>query len=273
MGINPIEYRPWKGERTAQSTRVYAILRSVFRYRLKQNSVKILLIIAFMLIYAFQFISVPFSPHARLEAEEMSVNFNGFALAVFAMLLAAVVTSDLISEDLSGNSFVLYFARAIRTRDYLIGKGGGAILVMSMLCAIPPLLLAIISIATQSGSDYLHSLNVLGRTAAAGALATVFYVPYGMMMSSLTKRKSYAAVGTFMSFFALTIIAEAFVEFDSAWRIVSPLESLAYAFDWMFGLPIPDYIDKSVLVGFLTSFIVIPALVLYVRIERKAVGK
>ncbi len=273
MGINPIEYRPWNGDRTAQNTRVYAILRSTFKHRLRAVSVMALLIIAFVLIYAFQFLAVPMSPHDRLEEKQMSMDFNGGTLAIFAMLLAAVVTSDLIAEDLAGSSFVLYFARAVKTRDYLIGKGGGALLVMAMLCAIPPILLAIVSIATQSGGDYLHSLGVLGRTVLAGALATVFYVPYGMMMSSLTKRKSYAAVGTFMSFFVLTIIAEAFSGFDPAWKVVSPLESLSYAFNSIFAQPIPDYIDGGVLATILAAFIIVPTVVLYVRIDRKAVGK
>ncbi|MCJ7606617.1 MAG: ABC transporter permease [Thermoplasmata archaeon] len=273
MGINPIQYHPWKGERGAQNLRVYVILRSAFRHLMKSMGVKALLILAFVIIYAFQFIMVPMSPHERLEADEMNANFSGLTLAIFAMLLAAVVTSGLISEDLSGSSFVLYFSRAIRTRDYLIGKSGGATLVMSFLCAIPPVLLAVISIVTQSGSDYLHSMSVLGRTAVAGALATVFFVPYGMMMSSFTTRKSYAAIGTFMSFFVLTIIAEVFSEFDQAWRVISPLETLSFTFDWIFAQPIPSFVNESALLGFLTCFTVIPAFVLYVMVQRKAVGK
>ncbi|MCJ7489722.1 MAG: hypothetical protein MUO87_06230, partial [Thermoplasmata archaeon] len=138
MGINPIKYHPWRGERAAQNLRVYVILRNTFRHGTKSMGVKALLILAFMLLYAFQLITVPMSPHERLEAEEMNANFNRFTLAIFALLLAAVVTSGLISEDLSGSSFVLYFSRAIRTRDYIIGKSGGATLVMSLLCTIPP---------------------------------------------------------------------------------------------------------------------------------------
>ncbi|MGB2582173.1 MAG: ABC transporter permease subunit [Thermoplasmata archaeon] len=273
MGINPIQYRPWKGERTALNLRVYVILKSIFRHGLKSTGVKILLILAFLIVYAFQFVAALLFGHETLDAGEMSSNFNAVGLALFAMLLTAVITSGLISEDLSSKSFVLYFSRAIKTRDYLVGKAGGAILIMSLLCFLPPVLLAVVSILTQSGSDYWSSIKVLGSTVVAGAFVTVFFVPYGLMLSSLTKRRSYAAVGTFMSFFVLTIISGAFSEFDRAWRVISPAESLSYAVDWIFGQSLPTYVNEGALFAFLASFIIIPASVLYWRVQRQAVGK
>ncbi|UCE92076.1 MAG: ABC transporter permease subunit [Methanobacteriota archaeon] len=273
MGISPIQYRPWKGERSAQNLRMYVILRSVFRHGLKSTGVKILLILGFFLIFAFQLIFVVLMPHERLEAEDMNSSLNGFGLAIFAMLLAAVVTSDLISEDLSSNSFVLYFSRAVKVRDYVVGKTGGALIIMSILCMVPPVLIAVVATLTQSGGDYLHSAGIIGRTAVAGALATVFYIPYGIMMSAFTRKKSYAAVGTFMSFFVLVIVAEVFSEFAREWRIISPVESLVYSFDWIYGESLPSYISEGALVSFLVLFILVPAALTYLRIMRQAVGK
>ncbi|MGB2826321.1 MAG: hypothetical protein WBC49_06770, partial [Thermoplasmata archaeon] len=243
------------------------------RHGLKSTGVKILLILAFLIVYAFHFVAALLFGHETLDAGEMSSNFNAVGLASFAILLTAVVTSDLISEDLSSKSCVLYFSRAIKTRDYLVGKAGGAILIMSLLCFLPPVLLAVVSILTQSGSDYWPSITVLGSTVVAGAFVTVFFVPYGLMLSSLTKRRSYAAVGTFMSFFVLTIISGAFSEFDRAWRVISPAESLSYAVDWIFGQSLPTYVNEGALFAFLASFIIIPASVLYWRVQRQAVGK
>lgn len=273
MGINPIQYRPWKGERTAQNLRVYVILRTVFKHLVRSTWTKVLLIIGFLLLFAFQLIAVALSPHEELTAEEMVANINGYGLALFAMLLAAIVTSDLISEDVAGNSLVLYFSRAVRIRDYVIGKTGGALLVMGLLCFIPPVLIAIVSIITQSGGDYLSSLGVLARTVAAGILATVFYVPYGMMMSSLTKRRSYAAVGTFMSFFVLTIIVGFFVAIDESWIVISPIESLVSSFDWIFGQPLSSGVNEGALLAFLACFIIVPMMVVCTRLLWKVVGK
>jgi len=275
MGISPIQYRPWKGERTALNLRIYVIVRSVFKHALKSVGVKILLILSILFIYVIQFIFVLMSPHERLEASDMNGYFSGggVGLAVFAMLLTAVVTSDLISADLSGNSFVLYFSRAIRALDYTVGKIGGALLVVGILCFAAPVLLAIVAVATQSGPDYVYSATVLGRTVIAGVLATVFFVPYGTMLSSFTKRKSYAAVGTFMSFSVLTIIGNIFAGFDEAWKVISPAESLSSAFDWIYGQEFDSYVDGTALAIFLSSFMVVPTLVLYVRLRRQAVGK
>ena len=272
MGINPIQYRPWKGQRSAQNLRVYVILKSVFRHGLRSTGVKILLILGFFLIFAFHLITVVLMPHERLEADDMSASLSGF-LAIFAMLLAAVVTSDLISEDLSNNSFVLYFSRAIRTRDYIAGKIGGALMIMGILCAIPPLLIAIAATATQSGDDYWHSFTVIGRTVVAGVLAMLFYVPYGIMMSSFTRKKSYAGVGTFMSFFVLTIVAGVFSEFASEWRLISPVDSLVFSFDWIYGQALPSYVSEVTLAAFLALFMLVPAVIAYLRVMRQAVGR
>lgn len=273
MGINPIQYRPWNGERAAQNLRVYVILRTVFKHGLRSTGVKILLILGFFLIFATQLISVALVPHEKLEAEDMNSNLNGFGLALFAMLLAAVVTSDLVSEDLSSNSFVLYFSRAIKIRDYLAGKAGGALLIMSILCIIPPVLIAVVATLTQSGGDYLHSANIVGRTAIAGSLAMVFYVPYGIMMSAFTRKKSYAAVGTFMSFFVLVIVAGVFSMFNSGWAVISPIESLRYSFDWIYGGAPPSHINGAILAAFLALFILIPSAMAYLKVTRQAVGK
>lgn len=271
MGISPIQYRTWKGDRTALNLRMYVILRSVFKHALKSTGVKILLILSLLFIFALPFIIVLIDPHERLEASDMNGYFNGTGVAIFAMLLTAVVTSDLISGDLSGNSFVLYFSRAIRTVDYAVGKMGGAILVVGILCFAAPVLLAIVAIATQSGPDYWYSATVLGRTVVAGILATLFFVPYGTMLSSFTKRKSYAAVGTFMSFFVLMIIGNVFADFDSAWKVISPADSLDSAFDWIYGQDVPSYING--VAAFLALFMIVPTLVLYLRLRMQAVGK
>jgi ABC-type transport system involved in multi-copper enzyme maturation permease subunit len=273
MGINPIQYRAWKGERTALNLRVYVILKSIFRHGLKSVGVKALLIVAFLLVYAFQFVSLMLFGHETLDAEEMNSNFNAAGLALFAMLLAAVITSDLISEDLSNRSFVLYFSRAVKTRDYLIGKAGGAILIMSLLCFLPPVLLAVASILTQSSGDYWSSTKVLGSTVAAGALATVLFVPFGLMISSITRRRSYAAVGTFMSFFVLTIISGLFFDFDSVWSVVSPTGSLSSAVGWMYGQDLPTGISGGALFAIIASWTIFPTVVLYWRVHRQAVGR
>jgi hypothetical protein len=168
---------------------------------------------------------------------------------------------------------VLYFSRALKIRDYLAGKAAGALLVMSLFCALPPVILAFVSIATQTGDDYWDSFGVLGKTALVGALVTIFFVPFGMMISCFTRRKSYAAVGTFMSFFVLVVVAALFSQFSRGWRVISPIDALTYLFSWFFGEPVPGYVDKGALGLIVASLIIVPAVVVYYRLTRQVVGK
>lgn len=273
MGINPIEYRAWKGERAARGSRFYVIARSVFRHKIKSVGVIALLALGFILLHVAQVILMVLMPHESLEAQVM-FDYLGSegGLVIFAILLAAVVTSDLVSEDLANSSFVLYFSRPIKVRDYLAGKAGAALLVMSMLCFLPPIAVAVAGIATQTGDAYGSSAGVLGRTVIAGALATVFFVPYGLMMSSFTRRKNYAAVGTFMSFFALIIVAEMLAGFNPAWRVISPADSLSFSFSWIFGVERPDYVNGWAVACFVASFVAVPAAIVYMKLKRQVVG-
>lgn len=273
MGISPIEYHPWKGERTALNLRFYVIARSILRHKIKSVGVLVLLVLGFLFAHTLYLILIILSPHERLEPSDMSSYVGGGMFTVFAMLLAAVVTSDLISEDLASNSFVLYFSRALRVRDYLVGKAAGALFVMSLLCLFPPMLVAFISMATQTGDDYVYSLGVLCKTVLIGALVTVFFVPFGLMISCFTKRKSYAAVGTFMSFFVLAIVAGVFSQFSDAWVVVSPIDSLSILFEWFLEGDIPTYVDQAALVLIIAALMVVPATVVYYRLSRQVIGK
>jgi ABC-type transport system involved in multi-copper enzyme maturation permease subunit len=203
----------------------------------------------------------------------MNSYLGGGLFVIFSMLLAAIVTSDLISEDLASSSFVLYFSRALKVRDYLAGKAAGALLVMSLFCALPPVIVAFVSLLTQTGNDYWHSLGVLGETVLVGGLVTLFFVPFGLMISSFTRRKSYAAVGTFMSFFVLAIVSTVFFEFDRGWRVISPIDSLSILFKWLFEGDIPNYINEGALLAIVASLIIVPAAVVYYRLTRQVVGK
>ncbi len=122
MGINPIEYRPWKGERTAQNLRFYVIARSIIRHKVRSLGVIALLVLGFLLVHTQYLIMIVLVSHESLTASDMNTYLGSGFFAIFAMLLAAVVTSDLIAEDLASNSFVLYFSRALKIRDYLVGK-------------------------------------------------------------------------------------------------------------------------------------------------------
>jgi ABC-type transport system involved in multi-copper enzyme maturation permease subunit len=198
---------------------------------------------------------------------------KGGLLVIFTILLASMICSDLIAEDLGDNSFILYFSRPIKSLDYLAGKLLGALWVLGLFTFLPLIIFCIAVMGTQSGDNYGLSLNVLGSTFIAGLLTTFIFVPYGILISSFTKRKAYAAIGIFMSFFVLIIIGNIFANFDKNWVLLDPTRVLYYSFDVLYGYSIPEGISEAILGVVLTCILVIPLVILYLRIHRKGVGK
>lgn len=276
MGISPIEYKPWDGERTAKHERAYVIAKDVLLNKMKSKGVLAVLIIGIVLVHVFPAIFQSLMPHKKFTADMMirqgfmGPYLKGGLYVIFSLLLASVVTSDLISQDLKDNSFVLYFSRSITPVDYLIGKLGGGFAVMGIFCTLPLIAVGMAIISTQTGSDYAHSFEILGKTVVAGLLTQSFFLFYGVMLSSFTKRKAYAGVGTFMSFFVLTIVAEIFAEFDKNWKLLSPLNLLNYSYDRIFGYSIPNGVDEGLHTLVLTVVIVVPLIVLYLQTYRRA---
>ncbi|MFC1755052.1 ABC transporter permease [Thermoproteota archaeon] len=276
LGINPIRYSPWTGKKTSHLRRLYVIFKLVFAEKIRSKAFLILLIIGIIIIYVPPLITSLFLPHETLTSEALIGGENpviGPGLVLFSMLIAAIVSSDLISQDLSNSSFVLYFSRPIRPLDYLIGKMMGGFTIMSLFCLIPIIIYGTVVIGTQSGSEYLESLEVLGRAAFAGILTSIFFLGLGTMLSSVTKSRSYAGVGTFVSFFVLSLISGMFQGIDVNWRLVNPLELLQFSYGMIFDVGLPDDINLNIYWTILLSILIIPPVIAYWRIQRKAIGK
>jgi ABC-type transport system involved in multi-copper enzyme maturation permease subunit len=197
---------------------------------------------------------------------------NGL-LVIFTIMLASLVCSDLIASDLGDNSFILFFSRPIKTTHYLAGKIVGAFWLLGLYSFLPLLIFCISVMGTQSGDDYGTGLNVLGSTIGAGFLTTFMFIPYGIFISSMTKRKSYATIGIFMSFFVLTIIGQAFSQFDKNWTLINPTNLLYYSYDVLYGFSIPEGINGTLLGVILLLFMAVPIMLVYLRIHLKGVGK
>lgn len=206
-------------------------------------------------------------------SERQGGYLKNFLLVIFTMMLASLVCSDLIAEDLGDNSFILFFSRPIKSRDYLAGKIIGALWILGLFCFLPLVIYCLAVMGTQSSGDYGTSLGVLGSTIGAGLLTSFIFVPYGILISSMTKRKSYATMGIFMSFFVLTIIGAIFQNFDKNWVLIDPTRVLFYSYDIMYGYSVPEGINAGILGAVLFCIMIIPLILVYLRIHFKAVGK
>jgi len=194
-------------------------------------------------------------------------------LLIFTMLLAAIICADVIADDLANNSFVLYFSRPVRTLDYLLGKFVGLSFVMGLFCLLLPVLYVMVMIGTQTGSDYSGGVKILGLTFVAGILTSLYFLPYGLLISSITKSKAYAGIGIFMSFFVLSIISEIFQQFNENWMLIDPFENLFNSFIVLFDGRLPNGISGYEVGGAVLAFTMVPMAIVSYLLQRKGAGK
>jgi len=158
-------------------------------------------------------------------------------------------------------------------KGYLLGKWTGAMVTIGLFTLLPPLVLAIAVTATQSGSDYLGSLAVIGQTLIAGIWSAALLIPIGLAVSSLTRKRTYASVGTFMFFFGMMLVSGIFSSLSQDWSLLNPSEVLYHSHTVLYGLELDDGVNRALLaaMGFLLT--VPPMALVYYRIMRKEAGK
>jgi ABC-type transport system involved in multi-copper enzyme maturation permease subunit len=273
MGLDPIGYKPWSGERTEHGRRFLVVAESILRHKLKAKWFLALLVIGTFLVHIMPLFIFSLMPHRELEADVMRDYMGDGLYFIFEVILVALVCSDLISEDMSSNSFILYVSRAMGVNGYLLGKWTGAMVTIGLFTLLPPLAVAIAITATQSGSDYLGSLVVIGQTLLAGAWSAAMLVPAGLAVSSLTRKKTYAAVGTFMFFFGMMIVAGIFSGLSQDWSLLNPSEVLYQSHTVLYGLELSDSVNRYLLGAMAFLLTVPPMALVYYRIMRKEAGK
>jgi ABC-type transport system involved in multi-copper enzyme maturation permease subunit len=273
MGLNPIEYGPWSGRRSEQGRRFLVIANQVIRSRFRSTWLIAILVLGIILVHVLYLLVLSIAPHQSLTPETMAVQMQDALFILFTYILVSMVCSDLVSEDIRSGSLVLYLSRALKAGDYLLGKAAGAFAVISIYTLFMPVVLAFAVTLTQTGSDYVSSLVVVGQTVVAGLWTTVFLLPIGLLVSTLTKRKTYAAVGIFMTFFVLQIIGGIFSMFDPVWVLVSPGGVLSNSYLVLYGQALPSHVDPSLLLLSALVMTVPPLLLTHYRIKRKGVGK
>ncbi len=114
------------------------------------------------------------------------------------IILSGIVGSPLISNDIRGKSFLLYYSRPITLFEYFVGKFVGVLFFIAFVSLIPNLVIYIISVA------FSPSLNVLAYTYDIIGKIFLSYLAVGipitlmvLFLSSLTKEPRYAAFAWF----------------------------------------------------------------------------
>jgi ABC-2 type transport system permease protein len=142
-----------------------------------------------------------------LDLSFFEVPASNPAILFFVTLMASVIGSALIADDLNSASLTLYLSRPITHADYLIAKAAILVPLIAMIAVLPLVLTPFVA-ALLGLFSWTIALEAMGLAVLVGFLYTAFYASVTLLLSSLTRRRSYAAAGIFAITFGLSIPAE-----------------------------------------------------------------
>src|SRR5437016_612951 len=180
--------------------RVRAIITTGLRREFKRPAVLVVIGIGVGVTIISSIVIVLFAG-VFLQGQPLDLSFfftpasNG-AILFFVTLMASVVGSALIADDLQSMALTLYLSRPITEGDYLAAKAAILAPMISMI-AVFPLVLTPLVAALLGSFSWTIALEAIGLSFLIGSLFTAFYTAATLALSSLTRRKSYAAAGVF----------------------------------------------------------------------------
>jgi ABC-2 type transport system permease protein len=148
-----------------------------------------------------------FLPGQALDLSFFFVPASNQTVLFFITLMASLVGSALIADDLNSMALTLYLSRPITHADYLVAKAAILAPLISLIAVLPLVLTPFVA-ALLGLFSWTIALEAIGLAVLLGSLFTAFYTSVTLLLSSLTHRKSYAAAGIFAITFGLTIPAE-----------------------------------------------------------------
>lgn len=215
-------YQHWSGKLAGHTWRWLAIARHGLRTALSNTWVRRVLFFAWMpaialgamlclwgllerqseLIAAIRPMLGFLDPAMLADPKEYRVEFwtlcYNFFLSIeiwFSMLLIVLVGPNLISQDLRYNAFPLYFSRPLRRIDYVLGKLGVIVALLSMVIVVPSILAYVLGLLFSLDLTILR--DTFGLLLSAIAFGLVIAVSAGLLilaLSSLSRNSRYIAI-------------------------------------------------------------------------------
>lgn len=207
-----------------------------------------------------------------LQGQPLDVSFfyipaSFMTILLFVTLMAAVVGGGLIADDVASMALTLYLSRPITTADYLVAK---AIILGGLVAMVSVLPLAITPIATGLLGlfSWTIALPALAISIGLGLLLTAFYGSVSLLLSSLTRRRGFAAAGMFALTFGLTIPATLLAGAigNPSILYLSPWDNYLAVAGAAFGVP-DQPIDWPPALAILLGATAVASLVTYLRVR------
>jgi ABC-2 type transport system permease protein len=281
--IHDLGYQRYVGSRRAQHTRYQVIVRNLVSMSWKGWSRYKLPLFAAACIMIGIGVGIYFSRHKLFTESPMggqirsiadSLIPQSYAYFSFASLIVCLtVLAGAISRDLKAGAFEFYFSRPVRPMDYVIGKIGGAFVLLAPILLGAPLLLTIYRVAMTGDLDQsVETLPWIPKALLVGFVATLAQASVALAFGALSKSPRYAvaAYGAFILIFGNVIFAIArathtpslaAIDLGSA---ITGFASGVFEVDFLFGVKAPSLAASTVS---LLSYVLVSVLVIFVRVK------
>jgi len=108
-------------------------------------------------------------------------------------IVSLTISATVVAGDLQSGAFTFYFARSVRPVDYVIGKLAGLAVLLAVIMAAGPLVLAGVRLGLSENLDELIGLlPILAKELAVGAIGTLIYTAIPLGFSALSTSRRYA---------------------------------------------------------------------------------
>lgn len=131
------------------------------------------------------------------------VNISG--MSIFILILAVLVGSGLIADDISNKTNEIYYSK-LEKYEYVLGKFGAFYLFGNLTIALPYVIEFFLLVIGLGGVDIVEALPVLVHVIIFTQIIIIAYAAIILALSSLTSRRLYAGLSAFMLLFMTNII-------------------------------------------------------------------
>lgn len=192
-----------------------------------------------------------------------------------AFLASLTLGAGVIAGDVQSGAFTFYFARSVRTREYVLGKLAGLGLLMAILTMVGPVVLAGMRLGLcESWSDVVDHLVLFPKALAVGGLATLVYtaVPLGFSALADTRRTALAMWAAWYMIGGTVAIMVGAVSHVGWLAALDPHTAIDGVVRNLFGVSIidPHLVTVSIAQGVtsIAAYVVVSIAIVWVSVDR-----
>ena len=253
--------------------RMWAIVSTGLRHEIRRPAALFAVGVGTAITTVVSIVYVLFAPFL-LQGQPLDLTFfftpaSNIAMLFFVTLMSAVVGAGLIADDLDSMALSLYLSRPLTAADYLTAKAA-ILATLTALIAILPLVLTPFLGALLALFPWDIALEAIGLSVLLGLLFTAFFTSLSLFLSSLTRRRSYAAAAVFAIVFGLLATGSVLSQPGSlnmpALLYLSPWDNFLAVARAAFGAPAGP-IDWAPALAILLGVTVFAALATWIRMR------